>query len=50
MKRGAIVVVAAKGVYAGKPRPALVVQSIGECDAAELQAVGDGLRRWLALD
>jgi mRNA interferase MazF len=27
VKRGAIVVVAAKGPYTGKPRPALVVQS-----------------------
>lgn len=27
MKRGAIVVVAARGSYTGKPRPALVVQS-----------------------
>jgi mRNA interferase MazF len=27
LKRGAIVVVAAKGAYTGKPRPALVVQS-----------------------
>lgn len=27
MKRGATVVVAAKGAYTGKPRPALVVQS-----------------------
>lgn len=27
MKRGAIVVVAAKGAYTGKPRPALVLQS-----------------------
>jgi mRNA interferase MazF len=27
VKRGAIVVVAARGAYAGKPRPALVVQS-----------------------
>lgn len=27
MKRGEIVVVAAKGAYTGKPRPALVVQS-----------------------
>ncbi|HUP21357.1 MAG TPA: type II toxin-antitoxin system PemK/MazF family toxin [Thermoanaerobaculia bacterium] len=27
MTRGAIVVVAARGAYAGKPRPALVVQS-----------------------
>ncbi len=27
MKRGSIVVVAAKGAYTGKPRPALVVQS-----------------------
>lgn len=27
MKRGAIVVVAARGPYTGKPRPALVVQS-----------------------
>ena len=109
MKRGAIVVVAAKGAYTGKPRPALVVQSdlfnpthasvticpitsecvdaplfrltlppgsrtglkavsqvmldktvsvprsaitgeIGECSAAELDSVGDGLRLWLALD
>ena len=27
MKRGSIVVVAAKGAYTGKPRPAVVVQS-----------------------
>ncbi|HEV3076187.1 MAG TPA: type II toxin-antitoxin system PemK/MazF family toxin, partial [Thermoanaerobaculia bacterium] len=27
MRRGSIVVVAAKGPYTGKPRPALVVQS-----------------------
>ena len=27
MKRGAIVVVAARGAYTGKPRPAVVVQS-----------------------
>lgn len=27
MKRGAIVVVAARGAYTGKPRPALVMQS-----------------------
>jgi mRNA interferase MazF len=27
VKRGAIVVVAARGAYTGKPRPALVVQS-----------------------
>ena len=27
MKRGDIVVVAARGVYTGKPRPALIVQS-----------------------
>lgn len=109
MKRGAIVVVAARGAYTGKPRPALVVQSdlfnpthasltlcpitadcvdaplfrltlppgsrtglravsqvmidkivsvpraavteeIGECNAAELAGVDDGLRRWLHLD
>jgi mRNA interferase MazF len=109
VKRGAIVVVAAKGAYTGKPRPALVVQSdlfnpthasvticpitsdcvdaplfrltlppgsrtglkavsqvmldkavsvprtaitgeIGECSVAELDSVGDGLRRWLGLD
>lgn len=108
MKRGAIVVVAARGAYTGKPRPALVVQSdlfnlthstvtlcpitsdcvdaplfrltlppgartglksvsqvmidkivsvprgaisaeIGECDTRELEAVEDGLRRWLGL-
>jgi mRNA interferase MazF len=108
MKRGAIVVVAARGAYTGKPRPALVVQSdlfnpthasvtvcpitsdcvdaplfrltlppgprtglrgvsqvmidkivsvprtaisaeIGECDARELDAADDGLRRWLGL-
>ena len=108
MKRGAIVVVAARGAYTGKPRPALVVQSdlfnpthasvtvcpitsdcvdaplfrltlppgsrtglrvvsqvmidkivsvpraavreeIGECDAGELEAEDDGLRRWLEL-
>lgn len=109
MKRGAIVVAAAKGAYTGKPRPALVVQSdlfnpthqsvticpitsdcvdaplfrislppgertglktvsqimvdkivsiprsaitseIGRCDAAELEAAEDALRRWLGLD
>lgn len=109
MKRGAIVVVAAKGAYTVKPRPAVVVQSdlfnpthasvticpitsdfvdaplfrlplppgprtglkavsqimvdkivsvprsavtgaIGQCDAAELEAIDDGLRRWLELD
>ncbi len=108
MKRGAIVVVAARGAYTGKPRPAVVVQSdlfnpthasvticpittdivdaplfrltvppgtrtglkgasqvmldkivsvprtaiageIGECNAGELDAVDEGLRRWLAL-
>lgn len=108
MKRGAIVVVAARGAYTGKPRPALVVQSdlfnpthasvtlcpitsdcvdaplfrltlppgsrtglrsvsqvmidkpvsvprsaiseeIGECSAGEMEAVDDGLRRWLQL-
>ena len=108
MKRGAIVVVASRGAYTGKPRPALVVQSdlfnpthasvticpitsdcvdaplfrltlppgprtglkgpsqvmvdkivsvprsairqeIGECDGGELEAVADGLRRWLEL-
>jgi mRNA interferase MazF len=109
VKRGSIVVVAARGAYTGKPRPALVVQSdlfnpthaslticpitsdcvdaplfrltlppgprtglegvsqvmidkivsvpraaisaeIGECDGREIEAVEDGLRRWLALD
>jgi mRNA interferase MazF len=108
VRRGAIVVVAARGAYAGKPRPALVVQSdlfnlthasvticpitsdcvdaplfrltlpagprtglkamsqvmvdkivsvpraaiteeIGQCDGRELEAVEDGLRRWLEL-
>jgi mRNA interferase MazF len=108
VKRGAIVVVAARGAYTGKPRPALVVQSdlfnpthasvticpitsdcvdaplfrltlppgsrtglkgvsqvmidkivsvpraavkaeIGNCDAQEVEAVEDGLRRWLEL-
>lgn len=108
MKRGSIVVVAARGPYTGKPRPAVVVQSdlfnpthasvtlcpissdcvdaplfrltlspgartglekvsqvmvdkivsvprsavkgeIGQCDARELEAVEDGLRRWLEL-
>jgi mRNA interferase MazF len=108
VKRGAIVVVAARGAYTGKPRPALVVQSdlfnpthasvticpitsdcvdaplfritlppgartglrtvsqvmldkivsvpraavggeIGQCDAREVEAVEDGLRRWLGL-
>jgi mRNA interferase MazF len=108
VKRGAIVVVAARGPYTGKPRPAVVVQSdlfnpthasiticpltsdcvdaplfrltippgsrtglksvsqvmidkivsvprsaineeIGECDPRELEAVEDGLRRWLGL-
>jgi mRNA interferase MazF len=108
VKRGAIVVVAARGAYTGKPRPALVVQSdrfnpthasvticpitsecvdaplfrltlppgsrtglevvsqvmidkvvsvprgaisseIGTCDETELEAVDDGLRRWLDL-
>jgi mRNA interferase MazF len=109
VKRGAIVIVAARGAYTGKPRPALVVQSdlfnpthasvticpitsdcvdaplfrltlppgartglrgvsqvmidkivsvpraaiareIGECDAAEVAAVDDSLRRWLGLE
>jgi mRNA interferase MazF len=108
LKRGSIVVVASRGADAGKPRPALVVQSdlfnpthssitlcpitsdcvdaplfrltlppgartglksvsqvmvdkivsvpraaisaeIGECDSRELEAVEDGLRRWLGL-
>ena len=108
MKRGTIVVVAARGAYTGKPRPALVVQSdlfnpthssvticpitsecvdaplfrltlppgartglravsqvmidkvvsvprqaitaeVGECDPREVEAVDDGLRRWLGL-
>jgi mRNA interferase MazF len=108
VKRGAIVIVAARGAYTGKPRPALVVQSdlfnlthssvtvcpitsecvdaplfrltlppgprtglrsvsqvmldkivsvprtavtgeIGECDAQEIERVGDGLRRWLGI-
>ena len=108
MKRGAIVVVAARGAYTGKPRPALVVQSdlfnrthasvticpitsdcvdaplfrltlppgartglravsqvmvdkivsvprtaitgeIGQCDDREIEAVDDGLRRWLGM-
>jgi len=108
LKRGSIVVVAARGPYTGKPRPAVVVQSdlfnpthasvtlcpissdcvdaplfrltlspgartglekvsqvmvdkivsvprsavkgeIGQCDARELEAVEDGLRRWLEL-
>jgi mRNA interferase MazF len=109
VKRGAIVVVAARGAYTGKPRPALVVQSdlfnpthasiticpitsdcvdaplfrlsvppgsrtglksvsqvmidkivsvprsaiteeIGECEAREVEAIEDGLRRWLGLE
>ena len=108
MKRGAIVTVAAKGAYTGKPRPALVVQSdlfnpthasvtvcpitsdcvdaplfrltlppgartglrtvsqimvdkivsvprsavrgeVGQCDAGEIDAVDDALRRWLGI-
>jgi mRNA interferase MazF len=108
VKRGAIVVVAARGAYTGKLRPALVVQSdlfnpthasvticpitsdcvdaplfrltlppgsrtglkgvsqvmidkivsvpraavkaeIGNCDEQEVEAVEDGLRRWLEL-
>jgi mRNA interferase MazF len=108
VKRGTIVVVAARGPYTGKPRPAVIVQSdlfnpthasvtvcpitsdivdaplfrltlppgsrtglkavcqvmldkivsvprdaiaeeIGECDARELEATDEGLRRWLAL-
>jgi len=106
VKRGAIVVVAARGAYTGKSRPAIVVQSdlfnpthssvtvcpitsdcvdaplfritlppgsrtglrsvsqvmidkvvsvprsaitgeIGECNAAEMDAIGGGLRMWL---
>lgn len=109
MKRGAIVVVAARGAYTGKPRPAVIVQAdlfnpthasiticpvtsdcvdaplfrltlppggrtglkavsqvmldkivsvprtaitgeIGECDVRELEALHEGLRRWLQLD
>ena len=108
MTRGDIIVVAARGAYADKPRPALVVQSdefnethasvtvclittdcidasifriaippgtrtgltaasqimadrvvsvprlaiaksVGHCDAAELHAVDDALRRWMTL-
>jgi len=109
MRRGAIVVVAAKGAYTRKPRPAVVVQSdlfnpthasvtvcpitsdcvdaplfrltlprgsrtgltaisqimvdkvisvprsaiaaeIGECAPGELDALDEGLRRWLSLE
>ena len=109
MKRGTVVIVAAKGAYTGKPRPAVVVQSdlfnpthasvavcpitsdcvdaplfrlslppgsrtglrttsqimvdkvvsvprssiteeVGECDARELEAVEEGLRRWLGIE
>jgi mRNA interferase MazF len=109
VKRGAIVVVAARGAFTGKPRPAVVVQSdffnpthasvtvcpittdcvdaplfrltlppgartglravsqvmidkivsvpraavsseIGACSAGELDAVDEGLRRWLELE
>jgi hypothetical protein len=56
VKRGAIVVVAAKGAYTGKPRPAVSVPraaitgAIGECDSTELAAVDDGLRRWLGIE
>jgi mRNA interferase MazF len=108
VKRGTIVVVAARGAYTGKPRPALIVQSdlfnpthssvticpitsecvdaplfrltlppgartglrtvsqvmidkivsvprqaitaeVGECDPREVEAVDDGLRRWLGM-
>jgi mRNA interferase MazF len=108
VKRGAIVVVAARAAYTGKPRPALIVQSdlfnpthasvticpitsdcvdaplfrlalppgprtglktvsqvmvdkivsvprgaiageIGQCDTREIEAVDDGLRRWLGI-
>jgi mRNA interferase MazF len=31
------------------PRAA-ISEEIGECDSQELEAVGDGLRRWLELD
>ena len=31
------------------PRAAISAE-IGECDAREIEAVEDGLRRWLALD
>ncbi len=109
MTRGDVVIVATRGPYTGKPRPALVVQSdlfntthasltlcpitsdcidaplfrvtvrpgtrtglvapsqvmvdkvvsvprssiaktVGRCDAGELDAVDDALRRWLALE
>ncbi len=109
MKRGTVVIVAARGASTGKPRPALVVQAdlfnpthasiticpittdcvdaslfrltlppgsrtglkgvsqvmidkivsvprdaitseIGECDHQELDAIDDGLRRWLQLE
>jgi mRNA interferase MazF len=108
VKRGTIVVVAARGAYTGKPRPALIVQSdlfnpthssvtvcpitsecvdaplfritlppgprtglravsqvmidkiasvprqaitaeVGECDAREVEAIDEGLRRWLGI-
>ena len=54
--RGVIVVVAAKGAYTGKPRPAVSVPraaitgAIGECDSTEIAAVDDGLRRWLGIE
>ena len=56
VKRGAIVVVAAKAAYTGKPRPAVSVPraaitgAIGECDSTEIAAVDDGLRRWLGIE
>jgi hypothetical protein len=31
------------------PRTAITGE-VGECSAAELETVGDGLRRWLGLD
>jgi hypothetical protein len=50
LKRGSIVVVASRGAYTGEPRPAAAISAeIGECDSRELEAVEDGLRRWLGL-
>jgi hypothetical protein len=43
VKRGDIVVIATKGAYTSKPRPALV------CETGELDAVDGALREWLSL-
>jgi hypothetical protein len=53
LRRGTVVTVASPGVYSGKPRPAVVVQAVGEVvGQLEPQGLVDldlALRGWLEL-